>query len=132
MSLRGVTMAGRRASLATMIDTCIVERVTGETTDADGNVTTTYVTVYAGPAKRQTYEAQESSPEAGGATYTVQRYADHLPLDGWAAGGPRVGDVVTWTDCPLDPERVGTKDRVVALLHKTAATAYRLGVEAVL
>ena len=110
-----------------MLDTCTVQRITGVTPDhLTGVDVPTYSTLYTGPGKRQTYEAQEGNPQAGGATYTVQRYAAHLPVGSYA---PKVGDVITWTDCPLDPRMVGRKDRVVALLHKTAATAYRLGVE---
>lgn len=112
-----------------MLDACTVQRVTGVTTNPlTGADTPSYSLLYTGPAKRQTYEAQEGNPQAGGATYTVQRYAVHLPIGTYV---PAIGDVVTWTACPLDAARVGTKDRVVALLHKTASTAYRLGVETV-
>jgi hypothetical protein len=121
--------AGRRAAERQMTDTCTVQRVTGVTPDPlTGVDVPTYTLLYTGKAKRQTYEAQEGNPQAGGATYTVQRYAAHLPVGSYV---PEVNDVITWTACPMDAARVGVQDRVVALLHKTAATAYRLGVEEV-
>lgn len=129
---------GREAAEEYMIDTCVVRRVTSEATDDDGNVTSTYVQVYPdpawptdhrwahGPARRQTYEAQESNPEVGGMVAAVQRYAAHLPVGSFQ---PQIGDIITWQTSALDPGLPGTVDRVTALLHKTAATAYRLGVE---
>lgn len=130
MGVQAVVLRGRRAAESLMLDACIVRTITGDTTDSDGNVTPTYSwPVYAGPCKVQTYEAQESNPQAGGATFTVQRYAVHVPVASFA---PTIGQVVTITVAALDPNLTGRDFRVVALLHKTAATAYRLGVEEVL
>lgn len=110
-----------------MLDTCTISRPGEPATDPDtGEVTPGGSTVYTGRCKVQTYEAQESNPEAGSATFTVQRYTLHLPV---AAYMPRLGDVATIGTAALDPNLVGRKYRVVALLHKTLATAYRLGVE---
>ncbi len=122
-----MTPGRRRRAEALMLDTALVERLVGATTDPEtGDVTDTYETVYEGPAKRQTYEPYEQTPEAGGSEFTVQRYAAHFPVGAFV---PEVGLRVTWTASRLDPNLVGKVDRVVALLHKTAATAYRLGVE---
>lgn len=82
--------------------------------------------IYTGKARVQTYEPQESTPEAGGHVYTVQRYSVHIPVGSCA---PEVGDIVTVTTAEMDPHLVGRQYTVRALLHKTAATAYRLGVE---
>ena len=111
-----------------MLDTCTVRTVTGKTTNpTTGAVTYTYsAPLYTGRCKVQTYEPQESNPEAGGATFTVQRYSVHVPV---AAFIPAVGQVIEITSAELDANLVGATFRVVALLHKTAATAYRLGVE---
>lgn len=81
-----------------------------------------------GPAKSQTYEAYEQNPEAGGHSYTVQRYAAHFPVGSFS---PRVGDVVEWRVCPLDPSRVGVRERITAPFSKTAATAMRVSVDRV-
>lgn len=110
-----------------MLDTCTIVRPGETVTDPETDeVTTPGPTVYTGKAKVQTYEAQESNPEAGGATMTVQRYTLHIPVGLYA---PEVGDVATITAAAADANLVGRKYRVVALLHKSLATAYRLGVE---
>lgn len=129
MGVRGAVAAGRRAAERQMLDTCTVGRVTGETTvDPDtGAVIPVTVSVYEGRCKVQTFEAHEANPEMGGSVATVQRYSVHVPV---GAFEPEVGMVVTITAAALDPHLTGTAFRVVALLHKTAATAYRLGVEA--
>jgi len=110
-----------------MLDTCTVKRVTGVTTDLlTGADVPTYSTIYTGKCKVATFQPQERNPEVGGATLTVQRYSVHVPVGAFV---PAVGQVVTITDAALDPNLTGRMFRVVALLHKTAATAYRLSVE---
>lgn len=126
MSLRSVTARGRRAAESLMIDTCTVSPVTG--VDESTGAPTLGAAVYTGRCKVQASQAQEANPEAGGATYTVQRYAVHVPVGAFV---PVVGQVVTLTAVPLDPLLVGRAFRVVALLHKSLATAYRLAVEEV-
>jgi len=113
-----------------MLDAVTVE-VLGDvvTNPTTGAVTNARSTVYTGPARVQTYEPQEGTPEVAGATVTVQRYSVHVPVGSFA---PTVGMVVTVTASALDANLVGRVFRVVALLHKTAATAYRLSVEEVL
>jgi hypothetical protein len=120
--------AGRRMAESMMLDTCTVRRVTGEVTDDNGNVTPTYSAVYAGVCKVQTNEGVQTNPEVAGATATVQRYTVHVPV---GAFEPAVGQVVNISAARLDPYLAGRSFRVVALLHKTAATAYRLAVEEV-
>ena len=111
-----------------MLDTCTVESIGAPVTDDDGNVTSPRTTVYEGRCKIATYEPHERNPDVAGATYTLQRYSVHVPVGSFK---PAVGHVVTITAAALDPHLAGHEFRVEALLHKTAATAYRLGVEAV-
>ena len=110
-----------------MIDACSVCRVVGEAVDSDGNVAPTYSEpLYEGACRVQTYEPQEYTPSIGEAgTVTMQRYSVHVPVGSYV---PQVGDVVTIDSATLDPELAGRQYRVVALLHKSQATAYRLGV----
>ena len=124
--LAAQVVESRRDAEALMLDTCTVQAVTGETTDDDGRTVPTYALIYNGKCKVQTYEAYEQNPEAAGATMTIQRYAVHVPV---GAFDPAIGQVITITASSLDPHLPGTRFRVVALLHKTAATAYRLGAE---
>jgi hypothetical protein len=81
--------------------------------------------VYDGRCKVQTWQPFEQTPEAGAHSYTVQRYSVHIPV---GAYHPHIGDVVTIGTCTLDPGLPGRVLRVVALLHKTYASAYRLAV----
>jgi hypothetical protein len=113
-----------------MVDACTVKTVTGKSANAStGVVTPTYsAALYTGKCKVATFEPHERSPEVGGAVVTVQRYAVHVPVGAFV---PDVGQVVTITTCALDANLVGKRFRVVALLHKSLATAYRLGVEEV-
>lgn len=127
MSAATAIAAGRRAAERLMVDACIVRRPGETTTDPDtGEPTTPMSEVYSGQAKVQTYEAQEANPEVGEAVKTVQRYTVHVPVGSFA---PEVGDVVEITAAAMDAQLVGRRYRVAALLHKSLATAYRLGVE---
>lgn len=133
----GVELAlamGREAAAELMTSSCTIVRKGTPVTDGDGDVTTPETLVYGtvakpGRCKVQTYEAQESTPEAGGATVTVQRYRLDIPVGSYA---PRIGDVATIRAETRDPQLVGRKFRIAALLHKSQATAYRLGVKEVL
>ena len=114
-----------------MLDSCSVKRVSGSTVDpGTGEDTPTYTALYGtdeepGRCKVQTFEAFEQTPEAVGHQFTVQRYAVHVPVGSFA---PAIGDLVTIAEAAMDENLTGRVFRVVALLHKTAATAYRLGV----
>ena len=108
-----------------MVDSCTVRRVTTSVNQSTGADVVTSTTLYTGRCKVQTFEAFEQTPEASGHEFTVQRYAVHVPVGSFA---PAVGDLVDITAATLDANLTGTTFRVVALLNKTAATAYRLAV----
>lgn len=110
-----------------MRDTVLVERRVGKSDPESGEAP--MVQVYQGKAKVQTYEAHDSTPEVIGATITKQRYHVHVPVGSFS---PQEGDVITVETATLDPNLEGRVYRVEALLHKTAATAYRLQVSEVL
>jgi hypothetical protein len=112
-----------------MLDTCKIVRPGDPVTDPVTDVVTTPLeSLYTGKARVQGLDPQEGNPEAGGATLTVQRYRVDIPVGAYV---PDIGHVVEITAAALDPNMVGRRYRVVALLHKTLATAYRLGVEEV-
>ena len=127
MTQASALRAGRVAAERDMLDTCTISPVTG--VDESTGAPTLGTAVYTGKCKVQTSQAQEANPEAGGATYTVQRYAVHVPVGAFV---PAVGHVVTITVAALDANLVGRQYRVVALLHKSLATAQRLAVEEVI
>lgn len=120
-------LESRADAEALMLDACTIVRPGETVTDPDTGATSNPgPTLYTGKAKVQSLDPQERNPEAGGASFTVQRYALHIPVGAYA---PAVGDVATITAAAADANLVGRKYRVVALLHKTLATAYRLSLE---
>jgi hypothetical protein len=126
VTVASLLMRGRRRAESLMPDTCTIQRVTGTSTDpVTGVDTPTYSDEYAGRCKVQTFEPFERTPESGGHTYTEQRYSVHIPVASYA---PRVGDLVTITAAAYDENLTGRAYRIVALLHKSTPTAYRLAV----
>lgn len=132
MSRASVLALGRAAATAGMIDACSIVRVTGTTTDADGNVTeTTSTVVYSGPCRVQ---------EPGGYARDITTAPDQpqlaphrilqLPVTS-TTGDVDVGDRVTITASVNDPGLVGVVMQVRDLAAKSEATARRLGVEQV-
>jgi hypothetical protein len=118
---------GREVAESLMLDTCTIVRLGELATDPETGVTTpSETTLYTGKAKVQGLDPQEMNPEAGGATLTVQRYRVDVPVGSYR---PAVGDVVEIGTARLDPNLIGRRYRVVALLHKSYATAYRMAVE---
>jgi len=121
--------AGRQAAESLMVDVCVVDRQSGESTDYQtGNVTPTYSLVYSGPCKVQATISQSKNPEAGEHQFTVQEYRVDVPV---AAGPLGVGDRVTVTSAANDLFLDGRVYRVVELFHKSFATAQRCRVEEV-
>lgn len=120
-----------------MVDAATVKSPVSTTSDPlTGEDVTTYGAPIYGPAikphqgkcKVQGLDPLERNPEAGGAEVTVQRYRIDFPVGAFV---PAVGQIVTITASRFDPFLVGRMFRVVSLLHKSFATAYRLGVEEV-
>jgi len=108
-----------------MLDAATVTSTSRTIDQTTGAEIVTSTQVYTGRVKIQSGATQESTPEAGGATLTVQRSEVHFPVGAFV---PAIGQVVTVTAAALDPLLIGRVFRVVALLHKSAATAYRLSV----
>lgn len=119
---------GQQYAREAMIDTCVVTRTDFNSPVDELTGLRPAVTVYSGMAKSQARDAYEQNPEAGGHTFTVQRYRADFPVGAFV---PQVGDVIEWTDCPLDPDMVGVRERVTAPFGKTFKTAMRLPVERV-
>lgn len=118
----------RQLAEAEMVDTATVREITGTSTDDDGKTAPILsAPIHSGPCKVQALDALERTPEAGGATFTLQRYRVDFPVGSFR---PVAGtQVVTIDSSVYDPNLTGRDFRVVSLLHKTRATAYRLGVE---
>lgn len=113
-----------------MVDACVI-RAPSTTGDMDPDTglrpEVPGAVVYAGNCKVQTYEAHEANPESGDHVFSVQRSSIHIP----ATVEVPVGHLLTVTASVLDPNLVGRRFRVSAVLHKTFATANRLQVDEV-
>jgi hypothetical protein len=129
MTAQSTVLAGRAAAESLMVDGCTIDRIGPVITDrVTGAVTASRNRLYDGKCKIQTSSSssnQESRPESGGHDFTVQRYRVDVPVEGY---DPQVGDVVTIMSAALDMFLVGREFRVVSLLHKSYATAYRLSI----
>ena len=112
-----------------MVDTCLVERMTGDTTDPDtGVVTPAWSTVYTGPCRVQ---------ERGGYPRDVTTAPDQpqlalprelqLPVD--TSTAVQAGDRCTITASVNDAGLVGTKMWLRGRPAKTEATARRFTLE---
>lgn len=126
MSRATVLARGRAAAEAGMVDTCTIERQTGETTNPDtGVVTPTVSEIYDGMCRFQQKGAQAQQEDAGQAYLLLQRAEIQLPV---TATGIDVGDLITCT-ASRDPDLVGRVFRVRDLAYKTDATARRLQIQ---
>ena len=119
-------MRGRAAAEALMLDACLIGRQASEVTDADGNVTPTYETVYEGKCKVSQQTTQGTNPEAGGYQYSVQGMRLDVPV---GVGPLAVDDTVTITAATFDPHLVGMVLRVTSVFRESMATAQRTSVE---
>lgn len=128
MSASSATMRGRRKAESLMIDSCLVERSTGEVTDpVTGVVSEGWETVYTGVCKVQGRQAQAASPVAGGHAFTVEQLMIHLPVNAQS----RLDDRVTIVTASMDPDLVGATFRLTELARGTYRTSDRWNVEAV-
>lgn len=118
----------RDTAEAMMWDTCTITRA-GSRGDLDeGSLAyapTTAATVYAGKCKVQRENVSiATETEAVGRDWPTQPLRVDLPIDG--TDTVAVNDIVTLTVSTNDPALQGRQFTVVALPHKTFATARRL------
>jgi hypothetical protein len=116
-------LRGRAAAERLMQDTCVISRVTGQTTNQDtGVVTSTTTTVYAGKCRLQ-QQAPGTTPEiVGEASLWPQTMVLQLPM---VVTGLQPDDIVTCTASALDPDLIGRKWHLRGVAHKTHLTARR-------
>lgn len=131
MSATSVTLAGRHAAEALMLDACTVKRLASQVTDPEtGVVTPTYTTIYTGKCKvqRTTRASRVAPTSVGEAEVFLARLELHLPV---AASHVTSDDIATVTASALDPDLVGMVFHVRELAAKTLQTARRFGIELV-
>lgn len=125
MSAATITLRGRAAAEAMMLDAVTVQHQTGTVTDGEtGAVTPTYTTKYTGKAKIQQSNPATTPTVIGEAAVFVGQLTLHLPVTAATATvGP--DDLVTVTTCVLDPSLAGATFRLRGPAHKSYATARR-------
>ncbi|WP_157779116.1 DUF6093 family protein [Micromonospora sp. WMMA2032] len=130
--LAGVLARGRAAAEALMTDECVVEAVTGSTTDPEsGEVVETVGEVYAGRCRVQQGASRggvsAAAVEVGEADLLMLQWILQLPL--LASVGVRAGHRVRIVECRSDPDLEGRAFHVRSEFAKSHATARRLGIE---
>jgi len=127
MSAADAVLAGRQAAEALMVDTCRITSGGEPVTDPDtGEVTNARTTVYEGKCKVQSKDSATSTPEAGGATFTVVSRQVHIPAN---AAEIHDGYEVEVTGSLLNSFTVGKVYRVEGFTPDTFDTAFRLPVK---
>jgi len=127
MSVESALARGRAAAEALMVDQCVVEEVTGATTDPDsGEVTDTVEQVYAGKCRVQQAAPSASDQRVGEADLLMLTRVLQLPV--MTSAGVRAGHLVRITACVSDPDLVGRRFVVRAEFAKSHATSRRLGI----
>ncbi|XTZ17049.1 DUF6093 family protein [Micromonospora echinospora] len=120
--------SGRRAIERLMVDECVIEAVTGSTTDLDtGEVVDTVEQVYAGKCRVQQAAPSASDQRVGEAELLMLTRVLQLPVV--ESAGVRAGHRVRITLCVHDPDLVGRRFTVRAEFAKSHATSRRVGVE---
>ncbi|MGP9490055.1 DUF6093 family protein [Glutamicibacter sp. AOP5-A2-7] len=118
---------GRIAAESLMVDACVVERDTGQTTTdpVTGKVVKVFETTYTGKCKVQGRSAVAVEPSAGGHVFTVEQLQVHLPVSAQSM----LDDRVTVTVATVDEDLVGLVLRLTELARGTYRTADRWNVE---
>lgn len=111
-----------------MTDECVVEAVTGSTTDPEsGEVVESVGEVYAGRCRVQQASPAAGEQRVGEADVLIVARVLQLPVVGSA--GVRAGHRVRVTSCVHDPDLVGRRFVVRAEFAKSHATSRRVGIE---
>jgi|ERR1044071_811774 hypothetical protein len=122
-----ITIFGRAAIERLMVDSCVIRRLTGETTDpASGVITPTFATLYTGKCRVQHQEAQAREENAGQQFLLMLVLRLQLPT---SVTGLLVDDEVTITASTYDPDLVGRVFTIRDLMHKTHTTSRRVSIQ---
>jgi hypothetical protein len=134
MSRETVLARGRVAAERGMLDTCTIERVTGQTTNPTNGVVVEQKTqIYAGKCWVQSWSplGGAASPRTVGGQYLrLLRLELQLPVAG--TEGLQDGDIVTMTFAAHDPDLLGRSFTVRDLQFKSDDTSRRIGVSEVI
>lgn len=133
MSRETVLAAGRAFFLTGLVDSCTVDRISGEVNNAStGEVVKTYTTIYTGSCRVKMGASQGTRRlhTVGEAPIRIEAATLQLPVVG--SEGILADDRVTITASAHDTELVGKKFFVIGEHHQTHATSRRLAISEVL
>jgi len=126
---RETVVAAGRAFLAVsgaLADTCIIERVSGESTNqTTGKVTKTYATVYTGACRVQAASANWAGPGEL-AEAAIRRASSELQVPVVGTEGLKIDDRVTILTCVFDADLVGRQFTLTGESRKSNATTRKL------
>lgn len=126
MSAASVTLRGRHAAEALMVDTCTITRTVATVTNPDtAQVTYTAASIYAGQCRLKLPVAVARPDVVGGAQQFLQHPVLSLPA---TTTGVQIDDLVTMTASALMPALVGRLFRVRAQPGQSHMTAARFEV----
>ena len=122
------TRRGRAKAEALMIDTCIVERLSGtETNPTTGVVSDSWETIYEGKCKVQGRSAVAATPTAGKHMYTIEQLMVSLPI----TAHTKPGDRDTIVSAEIDEDLIDIQLQLTELDRGTFRTADRWNVDLV-
>lgn len=131
-----VLAAGRALAESLMDSTVLIRRKTGETRNKEtGKVTSSWATVYAGPARVRFGNAQPRDLDAGGQRSVEQAptvglpIGEHPDITEGSSAAVQVDDEGSITANPDDAGIVGTRFRIAGVHEQTHSTSRRLPVE---
>lgn len=113
----------RGEAIAGMADTCLIQRITGETTDSDGHITPVLTDIYQGICRVQQQQPYAERHDAGQAYLLLLRLEIQLPM---SVVGLEPDDLLAIVTSAMDPDLPGRVFVVRDLAHKTDATARRI------
>lgn len=128
MGRQSVLAAGRAflVSSGALADTCIIERVSGESLNpVTGKLTKTYTTVYSGACRVQAASANWAGP-ADVAQAALRLASSELQVPVVGSEGLRIDDRVTVLTCLNDADLVGRKFTLTGESRKSHATTRKL------
>lgn len=128
MSAATALARGRALAETLMVDTCLIRRRTGQTTNPNtGAVTPTYTPLYTGKCRVQQHEAQGRTEDAGEDYLIMQMRQLQLPVIG--TEGLQPDDEVLITASTNDPHLLGRVYYIRDVPAKTHATSRRLSIQ---
>lgn len=126
---RETVLAAGRAFLVNsgaLADTCIIERVSGESLNpVTGKLTKTWATVYSGACRVQAASANWAGP-ADVAQAALRLASSELQVPVVGSEGLRIDDRVTVLTCLNDADLVGRKFTLTGESRKSHATTRKL------